>query len=266
MLSSLGQFRQRSTRSYADGAADAFGTLGQSTYPPTIWAGNCTIDLSQSTLTTILPTTPKRWCSLLNITFPQQAYPTTSDLNQAPDFTGPHEVYAWGTSVEGLQTPQTDLGSLVVSQGQDFTLTVAPGTSATNVAAVPPGANVTLTLAATGLNGFNGSIALGTQYASANCFSGSFPTSMQANTQVAITLHNNCAPGGYTEFYLHGTSVSEWGEGGGGGGGGGWWGGFGGGGGGGGLVGGGGRGGGVGGVGGWGGGWVWGWEGRGVGG
>jgi hypothetical protein len=65
----------------------------------------------------------------LNITFPEQAYPSADDPNPAPDFVGPHEVYAWGTSVEGLATGQVDLGSLVLSQGQDFTLTLGASES-----------------------------------------------------------------------------------------------------------------------------------------
>jgi len=170
-----------------NGYAAAAGVLGQSA---TLWAGNCSINLANSRLST--PSgNPKALVLTLNITFPDQAYLTTQDTDIVPEFVGPHEVYAWGTSAEGLATGQVDLGSLVVSQGQDFTLQVAPG----GVISMGPGATQILTLTATGLNGFNGSIALSrTLQQGSVCFAvTSAPSSMLANSQASIVVQNYCS-------------------------------------------------------------------------
>ncbi len=187
----------------ANGGGQVNGYLGQSA---TLWVGNCSINLADSSLST--PTgNPKALVLTLDITFPEQAYPSTDDRNPSPDFVGPHEVHAWGTSAGGLATGQVDLGSLVVSQGQDFTLTLGASESMVNLGT---GATLSLTLAATGLNGFNGSIALGTQAigGSGACFGALWPASIQANTQTTITVRNNgCQNGAYLNLTVDGSAI-----------------------------------------------------------
>lgn len=191
----------------ANGGGQVNGILGSSSTP--LSAGNCSIDLANSSLSTPAGN-PKASVLKLAVTFPAQAYPSTDDNSPAPNFLGPHEVYAWGTSAEGLNTGQMDLGSLVVSQGQDFALNVAIGNSLN----VGTNSTVNLTVAAAGLNGFNGSIVLGTQTIAASgnggycfVFVGSQPTSIQANGQATFTLRNNgCQTGSILEFTVHGTA------------------------------------------------------------
>jgi hypothetical protein len=186
----------------ANGVGFVSSILGSQTL---LSAGNCSIDLSNSSLST--PSgNPKALVLRLNITFPAQAYPSTDDLRPSPEFVGPHEVYAWGTSAGGLASGQVDLGSLVVSQGQDFTLTV--GTSE----AVNLGTNATLnvTVSAAGLNGFSGSIPLGVQViAGSPCFGfmGNGQYSVQTNGQTTITVKNNNCTSGYMAFTVHGSAI-----------------------------------------------------------
>src|ERR1035438_8152852 len=127
-------------------------------------------------------------------------------LSGAPTFVGTHEVYATGTSAEGLQTGPVDLGSQVVSQGQDFTLTLGTSESFVNLGT---GATLSLPLSATGLNGFTGSITLNTQIVggSGGCFvfMGTPPTSIAANSQTTITVRNNNCTSGYLDFIVVGT-------------------------------------------------------------
>ena len=184
----------------SEGGGQVNGFLGQTT---TISGGNCSINLANSSLSTPA-SNPKALVLSLEITFPEQAYPNTDDRYPPADFIGPHEVYAWGVSASGLNSGQVDLGSLAVSQGPDFTLTLGTSESAVNLGT---GATLVLTLSSTGLNGFNGSIALGTQILDgSNCFDASWPTSMPANSQTTITVKNNsCAPGGFENLAVHGS-------------------------------------------------------------
>jgi uncharacterized repeat protein (TIGR01451 family) len=190
--------------SASPGYADATGVLGQAS---TLFAGNCGINLANSRLSTPAGN-PKALLLTLNVTFPDQAHLSTSDTDIAPDFVGSHEVFAWGTSAEGLATGAVDLGAMVVSQGQDFTLQMAPG----GVISMGPGATQVLTLTAMGLNGFNGSIALSnTVQQGPVCFVvTSAPASMAANSQAAIAVHNFCgsSQNGFVGFlYISGSAI-----------------------------------------------------------
>jgi hypothetical protein len=186
-----------------NGYPDATGVLGQKS---PIWAGNCSINLQNSTLTTVT-SNPKALVLTLNVTFPEQDFLSTSDTNASSDFVGPHEVYAWGTTAEGIVTGTVDLGSLVVTQGQDFALTLAPAQPVT------VGTNTTLylTLTAVGLNGFSGSIALSTQLqqVAGNCLAlAGAPGAISANTQAFIPIqNNNCAPGATAILHLVGSAL-----------------------------------------------------------
>ena len=187
--------------------ADGFGLVSSVLGLQTLLsAGNCSIDLSNSSLST--PSgNPKALVLKLNITFPAQAYPSTDDRYPSPEFVGPHEVYGWGTSVGGLATGQVDLGSLVVSQGQDFTVTV--GTS--DAVNLGTNASLNVTVSAAGLNGFSGSIPLGVQViAGSPCFvfMGNGQYSVQTNGQATITVkNNNCMPGSAEAFTVHGSAI-----------------------------------------------------------
>jgi hypothetical protein len=72
------------------GFLDATGVLGQS---PVLWAGNCSINLAASGLSTPAAN-PKALVLTLNIAFPVQDFLNASQ----PDFSGQHETYAWGTA------------------------------------------------------------------------------------------------------------------------------------------------------------------------
>jgi hypothetical protein len=175
----------------------SYGRLGQNT---TISAGSCSINLGNSTLSPV-PGNPDALALSLAITFPEQS--------NGADFFGPHEVYAWGTSAEQITTAQVDLGAVVVSPGQDYTLTVSPSGTTT----VPYTGTVTLTVAATGLNGFAGQINLqiGLAPGTTNqCFGlwGSLPY-LTANSQGSFTLQNNCPYGSaWSQFVITGNAPS----------------------------------------------------------
>ena len=178
--------------------------LGQSSV---LSAGNCSINLALPNSSLSTPASnPKALVLSLAITFPEQAYPSPDGQTTPPTFVGTHEVYASGTSAEGLQTGPVDLGSLVVSQGQDFTLTLGTSESFVNLGT---GATLSLPLSATGLNGFTGSITLNTQIVggSGGCFvfMGTPPTSIAANSQTTITVRNNNCTSGYLDFIVVGT-------------------------------------------------------------
>jgi len=178
----------------------ASGTLGQNA---TIWGGSCSIDLVHSSLSPVAGNADQLTLSLA-LTFPEQSYLL------GPDFFGRHEVSASGTSAgaEGLTTAMVDLGALVVNQGPDFTLSVTP--SGGDPVTLSPGAPASLTLTATGLNGFNGSISIGAAYTgSPACFSvAGVPPSMPANAQRTITIAYlqtpACPPGVWTQFTIVG--------------------------------------------------------------
>ena len=173
------------------------GTLGQNA---TISAGSCSINLANSTLSPVQGN-PYQLALSLAITFAEQSSGT--------DFFGAHEVYGWGTNAEGLETAAVDLGAMVVSPGQDYTLTVSPSGSTT----VPYMGTVTLTVTATGLNGFTGLVNLQIGLAPGwtnPCFSlwGSIPY-LTANSQGSFTLQNTCQYGSWwTEFVITGNAPS----------------------------------------------------------
>ncbi len=168
---------------------DAVGVLGQSS---TLWAGNCSINLTSSSLS-MPAANPKSRVLSLNISFPNQSFFSTADNNVSSDFVGQHEVYAWGYTVRGLATGQTDLGALVVSQGQDFTLSISPS----GPVAVGTNTTLNLVLTAKGVNGFTGSIPLTTQLQQlgSGCLTlAGAPASISANTQANISIQNsNCS-------------------------------------------------------------------------
>ncbi|MGB7723152.1 MAG: chitobiase/beta-hexosaminidase C-terminal domain-containing protein, partial [Bryobacteraceae bacterium] len=183
---------------YNPNQAYVSGMLGQNA---TLWAGSCSINLANSTLSPV-PGNPYQLALSLAITFPEQNW-------QSTDFFGAHEVYAWGTNAEGLATAAVDLGAMVVSPGQDYTLTVSPSGSTT----VPYMGTVTLTVTATGLNGFTGLVNLQIGLAPGwtnPCFSlwGSIPY-LTANSQGSFTLQNTCQYGSWwTEFVITGNAPS----------------------------------------------------------
>ena len=77
----------------------------------------------------------------------------TFQLTFAPQFAGKHEVYAVGTDSAGLQSPQQDLGPLVVTQGPDFTISATPATITAPVSGLVP-----VTFSVASVNGFSGSV------------------------------------------------------------------------------------------------------------
>jgi hypothetical protein len=182
-----------------NGYSDATGVLGQSA---SLWAGNCAINLMSSTLSTPAAN-PKALVLSLSVVMPEQDYLATNNNNPSPDFIGPHEVYAWGYNAGGLSTGQVDLGSLIVSQGQDFTLTLGAG----GTIWIPANSTINVPITATGLNGFTGNIALGTQTVfGSGCFSVTAPSSMAANTQATIAVRNvNCVSGA-DDLFVYGSA------------------------------------------------------------
>jgi len=172
------------------------GRLGQNA---TLQETSCSINLANSTLSP-MPRNPYELKLSLAITFPEQANGT--------DFFGTHEVYAWGTNAEGITAGPVDLGAMVVSPGQDFTLTVSPSGTTT----VPYLSYATLTVTATGLNGFTGGIGLTIGPAPGStdaCFSAGFPSYMTAGSQVTAGMTNNCLYGGQsTQFVITGHAQS----------------------------------------------------------
>jgi hypothetical protein len=186
----------------SNGYVDATGTLGQNSV---LWAGNCSINLLNSSLSTPA-NNPKALVLSLNITFSAQDFLTSPYT----EFVGQHEVYAWGTSAGGLSTGQTDLGALVVSQGRDFTLSVTPGGG--NSITVPNGGSAVLYVTTTGLSGFNGTITVFVTHASGstclNSTLASFP--MSANAQTSFSVQNLGCPNGATaQFNV--TGQTNWG-------------------------------------------------------
>ena len=183
---------------YNPNQAYVSGTLGQNA---SISAGSCSINLANSSLSPVAGN-PYQMKLSLAITFPEQNW-------QYTDFFGAHEVYAWGTNAEGLETAAVDLGAMVVSPGQDYTLTVSPSGTTT----VPYMGTVTLTVTATGLNGFTGLVNLQIGLAPGwtnPCFSlwGSIPY-LTANSQGSFTLQNTCQYGSWwTEFVITGNAPS----------------------------------------------------------
>ena len=158
--------------------ADASGTLGQNA---TIWGGSCSINLASSSLSPVTGN-PDEMALSLAITFPEE------NFLMYTDFFGMHEVYAWGTNAEWLETARVDLGAIMVSQGPDFTLNVTPGGG--NTITLGSNGTATLTLTTTGLNGFNGSISILRYDSGASaCFTVmGMPSSMPANAQRTITI------------------------------------------------------------------------------
>ena len=173
------------------------GTLGQNA---TLSGFGCSINLANSSLSPV-PGNPDALTLSLAITFSEQITGT--------DFFGAHEVYAWGTSADPLTTAAVDLGALVVSPGQDYTLTVSPSGTTT----VPYTGTVTLTVTATALNGFTGQINLqiGLAPGTTNpCFGlwGSLPY-LTANSQGSFTLTNYCPYGSvWSQFVITGNAPS----------------------------------------------------------
>jgi hypothetical protein len=165
-----------------------------------LYAGSCSINLAGSSLTTPA-SNPKALVLALNIAFPEQDF--TSDFNNPIDFTGSHEVYAWGNSHWGLSTGQIDLGAVVVSQGQDFILNITPGGG--NSIPVPSGLTTSLNIAAVGLNGFGATVNI-TEITTHNpCFSVTHPSLLTPNTQGNIVVWNiNCPNGTTVQFTLVG--------------------------------------------------------------
>jgi hypothetical protein len=172
------------------------GRLGQDTILQEL---SCSINLASSTLSPV-PGNPYQMALSLAITFPEQSNGT--------DFFGTHEVYAWGTNAEGLETAKVDLGAMVVNPGQDYTLSVSPAGTTT----VPWMGNAALTVTATGLNGFTGAIVL--QIAPApgsawKCFSlTGDPEAVWANSQGSFTLTNNCTYSATAQFVITGNAPS----------------------------------------------------------
>lgn len=173
------------------------GTLGQNA---TLQGFSCSINLANSSLSPVAGN-PDAVTLSLAITFAEQSSGT--------DFFGAHEVYAWGTNAEELETAVVDLGAMVVSPGQDYTLTVSPSGTTT----VPYMGTVILTVTATALNGFTGGVNLqiGLAPGSTNpCFSlwGDLPY-LTANSQGSFTLQNNCQYGSsWTQFVITGNAPS----------------------------------------------------------
>jgi hypothetical protein len=172
------------------------GTLGQNA---TLQGFSCSINLANSSLSPV-PGNPDELTLSLAITFPEQGNGT--------DLFGAHEVYARGTNAEALETAAVDLGAMVVSPGQDYTLTVSPSGTTT----VPYLGTVPLTVTATGINGFTGEINLlvGLPLGTTNpCFTAGGAFYITANSQVTIAMTNNCPYGGpATQFLITGNAPS----------------------------------------------------------
>jgi len=188
-----------------NGQPDAIGVLGQQL---SLWAGNCSINLANSALST--PTgNPKALLLRLGVTFPEQAFLGTTPNDNPGDFIGPHEVLASAVTAEGLATILVDLGSVVVSQGQDFALTVSPST--TDVITLSPSATVNVAVSAMGLNGFYGPISLSSETTSGTpaCFAVTTnPATIYPGTQATVTVrNNNCPIGSMIVLYIHGSAV-----------------------------------------------------------
>jgi len=153
-----------------------------------LYTGTCTINLRYSTLAPV-PGNADALNLNLAITFPQQS-------SLGGNFVGQHAVSAWGTSATGFTTSKTDLGALIVSSGADFTISVTPADSDTIILA--RNTTTTVLITATGLNGFNGSIPLGSAANGSTCFSVGPVGTIQANTQKAISVTNSNCTGGET--------------------------------------------------------------------
>jgi hypothetical protein len=172
---------------------------------PTFWlngtSAGCSLNPGSSIAS--VPGNPRSIAVTFMLTFSEQ------------NFVGTHQVTAWGLDAENLETPPQTLGSFVVTQGQDFTLSVTPG-DPTLFTTVPLGQSVTLTVTSTGLNGFTGAnaitlgIATGQYSTNGNCFdSYGLPGVMGATDQVTFTLTNNyCASGAYEQVIITGTAQS----------------------------------------------------------
>jgi hypothetical protein len=191
--------------SVSSGYSNATGVLGQAS---PIWAGNCTINLQSSSLSRPVGN-PHALVLTLNIAFPNQTFPGSLSSTTSGSFVGPHEVYAWGTTNEGLNTGQVDLGSMVVSQGQDFTLNLAP----TGQVTVPAGAYSVLDLALTAqpVGGFSGSISLSYQLQAMNetCMAliGA-PGTIAANGQATVAVQiSNCPAGAAANLWVLGSAI-----------------------------------------------------------
>ncbi|MGA2119595.1 MAG: hypothetical protein ABSH56_33220 [Bryobacteraceae bacterium] len=186
------------------GYSNASGVLGQAA---SIWAGNCTIKLQSSSLSRPVGN-PHALVLTVNITFPELDYPGTLTNGVPISFVGPHEVYAWGTTNEGLSTGQVDLGSLVVSQGQDFTLNLAP----TGAVMVPASTYTVqyLALTAQPVGGFSGNISLSYDLLpmGESCMElVGAPGTIAANGQVTVAIQISDCPAAATAiFYLLGSA------------------------------------------------------------
>ena len=124
---------------------------------------------------------------------------TFSELN----FVGPHDVYSWAVNREGLETPSAYLGTLMVNQGPDFTLTPAPTGDSFHYLLVPQGQTINVTLSSTGLNGFSSTIGL--SYGGNSCFTVAPPQTMGANDRVVIPVTNSyCGSNQGTALYFSG--------------------------------------------------------------
>ncbi|HLH18214.1 MAG TPA: hypothetical protein VKX45_13415 [Bryobacteraceae bacterium] len=160
-------------------SGSATGILG--TQGAKVTNGSCAIDLGNSSLMPV-PNNPDAVRLSLSMAFKEQS------------MVGTHEVYATGTSAEQVTTAQTDLGALVVSQGQDFVFNVSPSS-----AIVPYGATVTLTFTVTPLNGFNSDYILLLSLSggsSSPCFQVTLPGPLSSNHPVTGTITNNSCPNG----------------------------------------------------------------------
>ncbi len=108
---------------------------------------------------------------------------------------------------EGLETPSAYLGTLMVNQGPDFTLTPAPAGDSFHYLLVPQGQTINVTLSSIGLNGFSGTIGLG--YGGNGCFTVGVPQTMAANSQVVVPVTNSyCGSNQGTVLYFSGTGMA----------------------------------------------------------
>ena len=184
-----------------DSAIGCYVEWSGPTSAPTFWLNGTSAGCSLNPGSSIaaVPGNPQSIAVTFMLTFSEQS------------FVGTHQVTAWGLNAENLETPPQPLGSFVVTQGQDFTFSSLPGGTVT----VPEGTYVTVTVTATSVNGFSGSVTPAVSvgpscaYVWSDFSPGTLTLSAGQSATATVSIYNDyCTTGNNTAFTFQGTGES----------------------------------------------------------
>lgn len=135
------------------------------------------------------------------------------------NFVGTHEVLGWARSVENLDSPEQDLGSVVVTQGPDFTISATPATATLPNQSGTTSVNLTVTISS--VNGFSGDVQISYSHDGACSFTvpGFYstvwvPSGQSVTVSQGVTIQNiqgqtNCPNGSSETFTFLGAATAS---------------------------------------------------------